>query len=140
MDGGESSLPCFTFISCVRTENCVRGVLTHLCSLQNVRGTYLVTRAFLPLLLKGGDKTIVNLSSVGAHTIRQGASGYQTTKLAITRFTEHIMSDYGEQGILAWSVHPGGVMTELASKMPKPIHSCKSFIRSPFLSFMLVRH
>ena len=28
----------------------------------NVRGPYLVTRAFLPLMLKGGDKQIVNVS------------------------------------------------------------------------------
>ena len=42
----------------------------------NMRGSYLVTRAFLPLMLKGGHKTIVNLSSVGAHMRRPGASGY----------------------------------------------------------------
>ena len=34
----------------------------------NMRGTYHVTRAFLPLLIKcGGDKTIVNVSSLSAH-------------------------------------------------------------------------
>lgn len=47
----------------------------------NVRGTYLVTRSFIPLLLKGSEKTIINLSSVGAHRVRRGASAYQTTKV-----------------------------------------------------------
>lgn len=47
----------------------------------NMRGPYLVTRAFLPLLLesKDGDKTIVNLSSIGAHQMLKGASAYQVS-------------------------------------------------------------
>ncbi|KAJ5506355.1 Short-chain dehydrogenase/reductase SDR [Penicillium expansum] len=36
----------------------------------NVRGPYLVTRAFLPqMLTKGGEKIVVNLSSIAAHLI-----------------------------------------------------------------------
>ncbi|MCJ1394378.1 hypothetical protein MMC18_007256 [Xylographa bjoerkii] len=88
----------------------------------NMRGPYLVTRAFLPLMLKGGDKTIVNLSSLGAHSKRPGGSGYQMTKMAICRFTEFIVAEHGEQGVLAFAVHPGGVMTELAANMPKHMH------------------
>ena len=88
----------------------------------NMRGTYLVTRALLPLMLKGGDKTIVNLSSVGALRPRPGMSGYQTTKVAVCRFTEYIEAEYGNQGVLALAVHPGGVMTELAANMPKETH------------------
>lgn len=109
---------------------CPPRILTKAYSHQNVRGPYLTTRAFLPLLLQAGDKTIINLSSFGAHTTRQGGSGYQTGKLAITRFTEFIMSEYGEQGVLAWSVHPGGVMTELASKLPKHMHGSE-FLHTP---------
>lgn len=43
----------------------------------NIKGTYLVTRALLSLMLKGGDKIIVNLSSIGAHMLGKGASAYQ---------------------------------------------------------------
>lgn len=89
----------------------------------NMRGPYLVTRSFLPLLLKGGDKQIVNLSSIGAHEARKGASAYQTSKLAILRFTEFIMSEYGEKGVLAFAVHPAGVMTEMGARMPSYTHS-----------------
>ena len=76
----------------------------------NVRGAYLVTRAFLPLMLRGGDKQIVNVSSVGAHLIAPGMSSYQTSKLALLRFTEFIMSEYGEQGVLAYCIHPGNIV------------------------------
>lgn len=79
----------------------------------NVRGPYLVTRAFLPLLLKGGDKQIVNIASVGAHVIGPGFSAYQTSKLALLRFTEFVQAEYGGEGVLAFSVHPGNVATDL---------------------------
>lgn len=90
---------------------------------QNVRGPYLVTRSFLPLLLKDGDKQIINLSSIGAHRTRTGMSGYQPSKLAIIRFSEFINAEYGEQGVLSYAVHPGGVMTEMARAMPRELHS-----------------
>lgn len=45
----------------------------------NVKGSYLVTSAFLPTLIKepNGLKTIVNVASFGAHLISHGGSGYQ---------------------------------------------------------------
>ncbi|OSX62987.1 hypothetical protein POSPLADRAFT_1181058 [Postia placenta MAD-698-R-SB12] len=43
----------------------------------NLRGTYLVTRAFLPLLIEcGGERTIINMSSVAAHMIHPAFSAY----------------------------------------------------------------
>ncbi|KAF2091491.1 NAD-P-binding protein [Saccharata proteae CBS 121410] len=88
----------------------------------NVKGPYLVTRAFLPLLLRGGDKTVVNLSSVGAHFLFPGASAYQSTKLALLRFTEFVAADYKDEGVCAYCIHPGGVETELALGMPEGMH------------------
>ncbi|TVY23556.1 Short chain dehydrogenase, partial [Lachnellula hyalina] len=79
----------------------------------NVKGPYLVTRAFLPLLLKGGDKTIVALSSVGAHIVTPGLSAYQVTKLAVLRFMEFVSAEYGGQGVLAFAVHPGNIPTDI---------------------------
>lgn len=83
----------------------------------NVLGLYLCTRAFLPLLLKGGDKTIVNTASIGANNITDGSSSYGTSKLAVVRFSEFVMLEYADQGILCFSVHPGGVATDMAGYM-----------------------
>ncbi|CAD0112201.1 unnamed protein product [Aureobasidium uvarum] len=90
----------------------------------NIKGPYLVARAFIPLLLdtKDGDKTIINTSSIGAHVIMPGASSYQSSKLALLRLGEFIQSEYSDKGILCFGIHPGGVMTELASKMPQTSH------------------
>ncbi|KAL8709469.1 MAG: hypothetical protein Q9220_005852 [cf. Caloplaca sp. 1 TL-2023] len=79
----------------------------------NVRGTYLVSRAFLPLMLKGGDKQIVNVCSVGAHVVNPGLSAYQTSKLAQLRFTEFLCAEYGDQGLIAFCIHPGNIPTDI---------------------------
>lgn len=84
----------------------------------NVKGTYLCMRGFIPLLLKGGEKTIVNMNSIGAHLVRPGASAYQTSKLAILRLTEFTAAEYASQGLLALAINPGAIPTEMTSVMP----------------------
>ena len=91
----------------------------------NVKGVYLVTRAFLPLLFKSSLKVIINLTSIGAVWLSGApASAYGTTKLAVMRLTEYLEQDYGvgKEGVLAIAVHPGGVKTELATNMPEDHH------------------
>ena len=89
----------------------------------NVKGVYLTTRSFLPLVLKSQAKTVILISSIGAHLVAPGASSYQMTKLAILRLGSFLMVDYGQQGLLAYSIHPGGVPTELGLNMPKHMHA-----------------
>lgn len=97
----------------------------------NVKGLYLVSRALIPLVLESKMKTIVNTSSIGALSFRPGASSYQTTKFAVLKLTEYMNLEYGEKGLLAYSVHPGAVATELALGMPKDSHGI--FIDTPKL-------
>ncbi|EER29451.1 oxidoreductase,short chain dehydrogenase, putative [Coccidioides posadasii C735 delta SOWgp] len=92
----------------------------------NVRGVYWVIKAILPLMLQGGDKTIVNVASVGALALSPGASAYQSSKLAVMRLTEYLMVDYKDQGLLSYCVHPGSVPTNLAMRMPSSIVKGKS--------------
>lgn len=89
----------------------------------NVKGQYLVTRAFLPLLLKGELKIIIGLTSIGATILLPGASAYQTAKLALLRFMEFVNTEYGDKGIVAYCVHPGGVDTEMGRSMPENMHA-----------------
>lgn len=84
----------------------------------NIKGTYLAAHYFLPMLLKSQTKTIINISSGGAHVLFPGASGYQTTKFALCRLTEFMDKEYHQQGLIAISLHPGAVKTELALNMP----------------------
>lgn len=92
----------------------------------NVKGTYLMTRAFLPLLLspnsKDGLKTIIQVSSFGGVVISPSASAYQSSKTAVIRFNDYLMAEYGGHGLLAFALHPGGVKTDLAVGMPEYMH------------------
>ncbi|KAI6781126.1 uncharacterized protein J7T54_002482 [Emericellopsis cladophorae] len=88
----------------------------------NIKGTYLVAHYFVPFLLKSTTKTLINITSGGAHVMFPGASGYQTSKFALCRLTEFIDKEYYQQGLIAISLHPGGIKTELAMNMPPDRH------------------
>ena len=89
----------------------------------NVLGTYLMCHAFLHLILKSETKIILNVTSYGAHRAAHGASAYQTSKLAVCRLTEFLMTENAAEGLIAFCAHPGGVMTELAKGMPEHMMS-----------------
>ena len=63
----------------------------------NYWGTLRVTKAFLPLMLSGGDKTIVNISSMAAHFAGIGGGAYHVSKFALARFSEFVQDEYGSQ-------------------------------------------
>jgi NAD(P)-dependent dehydrogenase (short-subunit alcohol dehydrogenase family) len=87
----------------------------------NVKGTYLVTRAFMPLLLTSPLRIILNITSIAALYIPALGSAYGTSKLAMLRFTEYVHQDHGpgKDGIVCLAVHPGTMETELARGMPE---------------------
>ncbi|KAI1819262.1 NAD(P)-binding protein [Xylaria intraflava] len=85
----------------------------------NIKGTYLLNRYFIPLLLKGETKTSILLTSYGALVKSPGGSAYQSTKFAVCRLAEFIAAEYEKQGLICYAVHPGGVKTELAYRMPE---------------------
>jgi NAD(P)-dependent dehydrogenase (short-subunit alcohol dehydrogenase family) len=79
----------------------------------NFRGPYLVTRAFLPLMLKGGDKTIISTCSVGTRLTSRTLSDYQPSKLAVLRFTQFVSEEYKDKGVWAFCIHPGNIPTDM---------------------------
>lgn len=88
----------------------------------NVNGTFLTARYFLPLLLKSEAKLFVGVSSIGAHLLMPGASGYQSNKFAVIRFIEFLDHEYKDQGLVPVAIHPGGIPTDLALNMPGAMH------------------
>ena len=82
----------------------------------NVHGLFNTTRTFLPLLLAKPDglKTILNVSSSGALSVRPGSASYRTSKLAVLRWTEALNAEHAERdGVLAISVNPGAIRTQI---------------------------
>lgn len=44
----------------------------------------------------------------------------KTSKLALLRFTEFVNAEYGDKGILAYSIHPGSILSEMTSGSSVP--------------------
>jgi NAD(P)-dependent dehydrogenase (short-subunit alcohol dehydrogenase family) len=76
----------------------------------NVRGTYLMTRAFLRRL-KGGPGAIINVTTSVSNTAVPNMSAYGPSKLAVNRLTQIVQAEYGAQGVQCVCFHPGGVAT-----------------------------
>jgi len=79
----------------------------------NLRGSYLLSRAFVPLLLSsdGRSKTVITVSSVGAHLLTPGGSAYQISKLGLLRLSQFLDTEYANQGLVSICIHPGNSPT-----------------------------
>ncbi|KAM7188060.1 hypothetical protein V8F20_010715 [Naviculisporaceae sp. PSN 640] len=92
------------------------------CLSVSLNGTYLVARYFLPLVLNSTLKIFIGLSSVGALTLTPGSSGYQVAKIGVMKLVEFIDQEYWRQGVIAVSIHPGGVDTDLSRSLPEEFY------------------
>ena len=78
----------------------------------NVKSMYLVTRAFLPGMLRQGAGSIINMSSIASSV--KGLPNrfvYGATKAAVVGLTKAIAADYVKQGIRCNCIGPGTVDT-----------------------------
>ncbi|MEZ5383598.1 MAG: SDR family NAD(P)-dependent oxidoreductase [Microthrixaceae bacterium] len=93
----------------------------------NHLGHFLLTALLAPAVLRGSRPRIINLSSAGHTTsdvnlddINFEAGDYDPwiaygrSKTANALFSRGLAQRLGDQGVLSFSVHPGGIMTELA--------------------------
>lgn len=82
----------------------------------DMRGTFLMTKMMLPLMMtKGGS--IVNTSSFSGQAADLYRSGYNAAKGAVINFTKSIAIEYGRDGIRANAIAPGTIETPLVDKL-----------------------
>jgi NAD(P)-dependent dehydrogenase (short-subunit alcohol dehydrogenase family) len=81
----------------------------------NLLGTRLTAKYFLPLLskTKDGPGAFVVITSAASHFghSQMTTMAYNLSKVALNKMAEMIHNDHGKEGILAYSVHPGTVLT-----------------------------
>lgn len=77
----------------------------------NLTGTFLVTRAALPLMHAGG--TIVNNLSIAALQVFTGMSAYNASKAGALGFTNVLREELRAKGIRVLALLPGATDTEI---------------------------
>jgi NAD(P)-dependent dehydrogenase (short-subunit alcohol dehydrogenase family) len=77
----------------------------------NLTGMFLVTRAALPLMKRGG--AIVNNLSISAKRVFPGSSAYNASKHGALGFTNTLREELRGQGIRVIALLPGGTDTEI---------------------------
>lgn len=97
----------------------------------NHLGHFVLTNALLPLLIKAGGARVVSLSSIGHRrsdilwddinfesTPYEKWTAYAQSKTANALFALGLDMKYGDEGVQAFSVHPGGILTPLQRHLP----------------------
>ncbi|KAE8148524.1 hypothetical protein BDV25DRAFT_168385 [Aspergillus avenaceus] len=103
----------------------------------NIRGAYIVTRAMIPLLLKGDSaaRYVISVTSVAAHLYNPTLSAYEIAKLGLWKFTQLVNVEYAAKGITAFAIHPGNVPTDIIGGPENlPEHHKPIFIETPELA------
>jgi 3-oxoacyl-[acyl-carrier protein] reductase len=90
----------------------------------NARGTFLLTRAALPLLrAAAGDRSIVNVSSVAAQIgAISTAMHYAASKAAILAITRSFARILAPEGIRVNAVAPGPIETATTARLAPEVH------------------
>ncbi len=103
----------------------------------NLTGAFMVTHAILPLMIKAGGGSIINLSSTVGRKGRANWGAYAVSKFGLEGLTQVLADELKPYGIRVNSVNPGGTRTEMRtvaypkedpSKLPSPEEIMPIFI------------
>ncbi|MCQ4080883.1 SDR family oxidoreductase [Streptomyces sp. RB6PN25] len=96
----------------------------------NVTGVYLGCRAVLPVMIKAGRGSIVNIASVAGEIGMAERAAYCATKAAVVGLTRAMAVDHAVQGIRVNAVSPGTTDSPYFSKIAPGDAASEEFRRS----------
>lgn len=75
----------------------------------NVRGVFLMCRAFLPAMIARRSGHVINLASVSGKRPLEGRTPYAASKMAVIGLTTTLAHEVGPYGVMVNSLSPGPV-------------------------------
>jgi 3-oxoacyl-[acyl-carrier protein] reductase len=79
----------------------------------NLRGPFLITRAFLPAMISTGRGRLVQVASISATIGSPGAASYAASKWGLVGFTKSLAEELRGTGLQAVAILPGSVDTDM---------------------------
>lgn len=80
----------------------------------NLLGTYYVTRAVLPQMIKKNNGDIINISSTNGLNGAAGSSAYSASKFGVIGLTESLAQEVRRNNIRVTALAPSTIVTDLA--------------------------
>ena len=77
----------------------------------NLKGLFLVTRAFLPAMVERGRGDIFNMGSVAGIAALPGAPAYTAAKFGVSGLSKSLRAEFRGKGIRVCCVHPGATVS-----------------------------
>ncbi len=86
----------------------------------NLNGTFYVTHSLLPLMIKGANASVVNISSSAAKTPHaNAAAGYAASKGGVNGLTRQLAYELAQYGIRVNAICPGPIETDMTAQWPE---------------------
>lgn len=95
----------------------------------NVRALYIITRDFLPYMIKQKEGIIVNIASIAGKNGVPGGAIYSSTKHAVMGLSRSLLLEVRKHGIRVIAICPGSVATEFFRESPSELNT-ESMIKS----------
>ena len=89
----------------------------------NLRGAFLVTKAFSRSFLRQKSGRIINITSVIGLIGNAGQCNYAASKAGLIGFTKSIAREFGSRGITVNAIAPGFIETDMTSGLNEEIRT-----------------
>lgn len=89
----------------------------------NLKGAFLVCRAFARPLMKAGHGRIVNIGSIVGITGNAGQANYAASKAGLIGLTKSLAQELGSRGVTVNLVAPGFITTDMTAGLSDAIRS-----------------
>jgi len=83
----------------------------------NLKGTFLVCKHVLPLMIEQGRGSIVNIASIEGLEGSEGGSAYNASKGGVVLLTRNMAMDYARKGVRVNAICPGFIDTPMLSQV-----------------------